>query len=252
MEYDGERVTGWRVHEFGVASVADVSGLERAVRIVEDDPLPRVAVVLPAFRGVGEALAELVRDAERQDGAVGANLRAVERRHAEAIGALLGADAADELAQLHKDCHDIGGLLQTVMLVRTAAAAMRDTVTGFGPLWTSRAAARRLRQGGRRTGVAWLDARDVVVAARGAGGAAIDWGASRARAALRVPAEGPATLVLPRGLARDHAGVPVCFDEDAALSDCGFGRLFGTADVTVWTDVNGGLTAIRPWSPLPP
>ena len=71
----------WRVHKFGGSSVADAACMERVAAILENDPLPRVAAVLSACRGVTDALLTLVTAAERQEDGDAERLEAIRRRH---------------------------------------------------------------------------------------------------------------------------------------------------------------------------
>ena len=55
--------------------------MERVAAILENDPLPRVAAVLSACRGVTDALLTLVSAAERQEDGDAARLEAIRQRH---------------------------------------------------------------------------------------------------------------------------------------------------------------------------
>src|SRR5436190_8287999 len=122
----------WRVHKFGGSSVADAACMEKVAAILENDPSPRVAVVLSACRGVTDALLTLVNAAERLEDGDAGRLEAIRQRHVGIARTLLGADAADEyLEELSADCRDIAGILQTVRLVRTASPVVRDLLAGY-------------------------------------------------------------------------------------------------------------------------
>src|SRR5436190_9562054 len=112
----------WRVHKFGGSSVADAACMERVAAILENDPLPRVATVLSACRGVTDALLTLVTAAERQVDGDADRLEAIRRRHIGIAGTLLSAAAADEyVTELTANCREIAGILQTVRLIRVAS-----------------------------------------------------------------------------------------------------------------------------------
>ena len=138
--------------------------MERVATILEDDPLPRVAAVLSACRGVTDALLALVKGAEGQDEADAERLEAIRQRHAGIARTLLdGPGAAEYIEELTRNCADIAGILQTVRLLRFASPVVHDLVAGYGEIWSTRLFARYLQTRGRRPGgVQWIDARDIV------------------------------------------------------------------------------------------
>ena len=91
----------------------------------------------------------------------------------EACAALLG--------QLERDCRDIAGMLQTVRLIRSSTYSMRDVISGYGEIWSTRLFAPFLRERGRIKGdVLWIDAREVIIVEWGSLGPAVQWSASEA------------------------------------------------------------------------
>src|SRR6476659_254021 len=109
----------WRVHKFGGSSVADAACMQRVAQILEDDPLPRVAAVLSACRGVTDALLTLVSAAERREDGDADRLEAIRQRHVGIARTLLAETEADDyIAELGAECRDVAGILQTVRLIR--------------------------------------------------------------------------------------------------------------------------------------
>jgi aspartokinase/homoserine dehydrogenase 1 len=239
-------VEAWRVHKFGGSSVADASCMARVARILEAVTEARLAVVLSACKGVTDALLGLVRAAERQDPGWQQGLNDLQRRHAELACTLLDADAAGaSLSVLAADCRDISGMLQTVQRIRAASPALRDAVAGFGELWSSRLFARYLQQRARRAGVIeWVDARDVVLVDWGQLGPNVRWPASRQQA-RPLAGRGPlATLIIPGFVARDANGVQTTLGRNGSdFSASIFADLLGAAEIVIWTDVEGVMSA---------
>jgi aspartokinase/homoserine dehydrogenase 1 len=132
-------VQRWRVHKFGGSSVADAVCMERVARILEQDPHPRLGVVLSACRGVTDALLNLVATAERQEGPLTEQIETLRHRHEVIADTLLAGSARNEfLATLGQDCRDITGILHTVALIRSAAQPVRDLIAGYGEIWSTR------------------------------------------------------------------------------------------------------------------
>ncbi|HKS58936.1 MAG TPA: bifunctional aspartate kinase/homoserine dehydrogenase I [Steroidobacteraceae bacterium] len=235
----------WRVHKFGGSSVADAVCMERVARILEEDPHPRLGVVLSACRGVTDALLNLVATAERQEGALIEQIEALRHRHEVIADTLLAAPARHEfLTTLAQDCRDISGILHTVALIRSASQPVRDLIAGYGEIWSTRLFSAYLRNRGRRPGhVHWIDARDVVSVEWGPLGPAVRWVESQANAARITPRE-PATLIITGFIARDPKGLQTTLGRNGSdFSGSIFGALLDAEEIHIWTDVDGVLSA---------
>ena len=152
----------WIVHKFGGSSVADAACFRRVAAIVEASSNPREAVVLSACRGVTDALLLLVALAEKPDGEFLSAIDGLKRRHLELAASLISERAcAAYREQLERDCRDIAGMLQTVRLIRSSTYPMRDVISGYGEIWSTRLFTPYLRERARIKGeVLWIDARD--------------------------------------------------------------------------------------------
>jgi bifunctional aspartokinase / homoserine dehydrogenase 1 len=154
-------VERWRVHKFGGSSVADAVCMERVAKILEQDPQPRLGVVLSACRGITDALLNLVSAAERQGKDIAERIEQIRSRHQVIADTLLKDEARTQfLATLNQDLKDIQGILQTVQLIRSAPQTVRDLIAGYGEIWSTRLFSAYLRARGLRPGkVEWIDAR---------------------------------------------------------------------------------------------
>jgi len=236
--------SSWVVHKFGGSSVADADCFARVAAIIESQPAQRVAVVLSACRGVTDALLQLVLLAEKQDDAWRAQLAAVRKRHADIAGALLPAAAAAEfLAEFDRDAADLDGVLRSTQVMRTAGQHVRDKVSGYGEIWSTRLFWRYLQQRGNRKGLQWIDARACVVAEWGPLGPAIQWEISTERLRAQLQA-GAATLVITGYIASDSAGIQTTLGRNGSdFSASIFGALLAASEIVIWTDVDGVLSA---------
>jgi aspartokinase/homoserine dehydrogenase 1 len=236
--------SSWVVHKFGGSSVADADCFARVAAIIESQPTQRVAVVLSACRGVTDALLQLVLLAEKQDDAWRSQLAAVRKRHADIAGALLPAAAAAEfLAEFDRDAADLEGVLRSTQVMRTAGQHVRDKVSGYGEIWSTRLFWRYLQQRGNRKGLQWIDARTCVVAEWGPLGPAIQWEVSTERLRSQLQA-GTATLVITGYIASDGAGIQTTLGRNGSdFSASIFGALLAASEIVIWTDVDGVLSA---------
>jgi bifunctional aspartokinase / homoserine dehydrogenase 1 len=238
-------VERWRVHKFGGSSVADAVCMERVARILEQDPHPRLGVVLSACRGVTDALLRLVASAEKQDAGLAEQLEALRTRHQVIANTLLEGEArTDFLVKLAQDSRDIAGILQTIQLIRSASQTVRDLIAGYGEIWSTRLFSAYLRHRGRRPGkVHWIDARDVVSVEWGPLGPSVRWEQSQASAERMTPTE-PATLIITGFIARDAQGLQTTLGRNGSdFSGSIFGALLDAEEIHIWTDVDGVLSA---------
>jgi bifunctional aspartokinase / homoserine dehydrogenase 1 len=236
----------WVVHKFGGSSVADAECFKRVAHILETLPPGRLGVVLSACRGVTDALLGLVARAEAQDDAWRGELDALRARHATIAEALLSAEARQlYMAAFDRDRHDIEGILHTVKLTRSAAQNVRDLIAGYGEIWSTKLFREFFAARGQRTGdVQWIDARQVVVVEWGPLGPAVQWEESRANLRRLVPAAFQGTLIITGFIASDRRGVQTTLGRNGSdFSGSIFGSLLDAAEIHIWTDVDGVLSA---------
>ena len=236
----------WIVHKFGGSSVADAACFRRVADIVEASHNPREAVVLSACRGVTDALLALVSMAERPDGDFAPAIEALRTRHLELAASLVSSQAcAAYAAQLQRDCRDIAGMLQTVRLIRSSTYSMRDVISGYGEIWSTRLFAPYLRERARIKGdVLWVDARDVVIVEWGSLGPAVQWPVSEANLRRLVPPDFTGRLIVTGFVATTVKGIQTTLGRNGSdFSGSIFGALLGAAQIIIWTDVDGVLSA---------
>ena len=238
----------WRVHKFGGSSVADADCMERvALDSRSGSPPPAVGRAL----GVPWRHRCAARSGERRGAAGGRCLRAPRGAFDSATSIsptpCFDADARREyIEQLDKDCADIHRPAETVRVIRSAPAAVRDLVVGFGEIWSTRLFTPYLSARGRRPGrVRWIDARDVI---------RVEWGALGSGCALagisgerpdghrarnRRDADRHRLHRARRGTACRRRS-----DETAATSPPrSSGTLLDADEIIIWTDVDGVLSA---------
>src|ERR1700691_2910996 len=236
----------WIVHKFGGSSVADADCFRRVADIVEASRNPREAVVLSACRGVTDALLELVSLAERPDGDFPAAVEALKLRHARLAGELVSkAVQAGYVAALEQDCRDITGMLQTVRLIRSSTYSMRDVISGYGEIWSTRLFAPFVRERARLAGeVLWIDARQVIVVEWGPLGPTVQWAASEANLRRLVPPGFTGRLIVTGFVATTTKGKQTTLGRNGSdFSGSIFGALLDASQIIIWTDVDGVLSA---------
>ena len=234
----------WVVHKFGGSSVADAQCFGRVAAIVESHSGQRLAVVLSACKGVTDALLQLVALAERQDESWRGELLALRERHANIARALLpAATVAEYLEEFARDTVDLDSVLRATQMMRTASGPVRDKVSGYGEIWSSRLFWCYLLHRGKRRGTQWIDARACVVAEWGSLGPGIQWqlSADRLKSLLQADA---GTLVITGFIASDATGIQTTLGRNGSdYSASIFGALLAASEIHIWTDVDGVLSA---------
>jgi len=236
----------WIVQKFGGSSVADAACFRRVADIVEASSNPREAIVLSACRGVTDALLDLVTMAERPEAVCAPAIDALKARHMHLAAALVSKSACDSYnAQLEKDCQDIAGMLQTVHLIRSSTYSMRDVIAGYGEIWSTRLFAPFLRERGRIRGdIVWIDTRQVIIVEWGSLGPAVQWATSEANLRKLVPANFTGRLIVTGFIATTTKGNQTTLGRNGSdFSGSIFGALLDAAEITIWTDVDGVLSA---------
>jgi aspartokinase/homoserine dehydrogenase 1 len=229
-----------RAHKFGGSSVADAERFRHVAALVQDSPAPR-AVVVSAMQGVTDALTALARIAgdggEWQD--AWSKLR--DRHFSEALR--LDAEAKHGLiGWLDNEFSAFSELLDAI----AARAALQPhefaQIQGMGEVWSSRLMQAAL--GGEAAGWTRLDAREVLVVHPGELGVAVDWHETRKRFAAWRIAHPQRDAVVTGFVARDAEGRCATLGRNGSdYSGAIFAVLFDAEDLTIWTDVDGVLSA---------
>jgi aspartokinase/homoserine dehydrogenase 1 len=240
----------WKVHKFGGSSLADPACFRRVTDILlTEEPAP-LAVVVSAMGGMTDVLLGLISAAEAGPDDISAGLEAISARYRATVQDLLGATpaAAETLAAFEADLADASDVLHAISLVRSAAERSRDLVAGFGELWSSRLLAAFVRQEAAERApelaVNWLDARQLIVVEQGEMGPGVLWDASAAKAAecFKEPRNG--ITVITGFIAADPAGLHTTLGRNGSdFSASIVGSLLAAERITIWTDVDGVLSA---------
>lgn len=239
----------WQVHKFGGSSLADAACFRRVADILLTGTAQRQAVVVSAMGGMTDALLNVVATAESSPADIAAGLAAIADRYRVTVAELLGDGelAGTVLEQFDKDLADATDVLHAVSLVRAAADRSRDLVAGFGELWSARLLGSYLQQqsaaeGGRPA--AWLDARRLIVVEQGEMGPAVIWERSRENAAREFPANAHGICVVTGFIAADAEGLHTTLGRNGSdFSASIIAALLRAESITIWTDVDGVLSA---------
>ncbi|MDB4932626.1 MAG: bifunctional aspartate kinase/homoserine dehydrogenase [Myxococcaceae bacterium] len=233
----------WIVHKFGGTSVATAQRFRDVAAIVEREPGARKAVVVSAMAKVTDALIALTELARARDEACTARLAELVERHVETARELLPETAATALTAVFRaDAVDVADVLRAIWLARTCTVELVELVSGYGEIWSAQLLGAYVAVAGRQ--VRWLDARKVLVVRPGETGPVVEWAASRALLAAWLASDPVDDLVITGFVAQTPEGVPTTLKRNGSdFSASIFGSLLDAAAVTIWTDVDGVLSA---------
>ena len=235
----------WSVHKFGGTSLADAERIAAAARlaVAESETKDRCAIVVSALAGATDELVAAVGEAAAQDAAFEARVRKLAEHHEAVAGALLGNAVQPVLESIERDLEDIVAVLRGLRVTRQANEAVMELVSGFGELWSAQVMCLYLQQQGHEA--AWLDARKVLVVEHGeASGPVVDWAATQSRLSDWLPANSDRLVVITGYVASDPRGVPTTLKRNGSdFSASIFGRLLQADSITIWTDVDGVMSA---------
>ena len=234
---------GLAVHKFGGTSLAGAERY-RAVADVLLEGHPRCAVVVSAMSGVTDALLRTVERAARRDPAYREELAALQARHLRTVDELLRPEHARPLAErIARDFGDLDDVLRAAWILHDGSRGARDMVSGYGEVWSAQILAALLASRGARAG--WMDAREVLVVEPSDAGPRVEWERSRERLrAWTAARDWPDLLVITGFVASTADGAPATLGRNGSdYSASLFGALLEAAEIHIWTDVDGVMSA---------
>jgi len=235
--------------KFGGTSVADPDAIIRLVGIVGHQlratPSAPPVVVVSALAGVTDTLVATAQLAE--DGAAeraASELRALLERHVAVATAVTSESRTRLLADLRRELEELSGLIHALAVLREVSPRSRDAVLAVGELASSRIVAAAIADRGIPSD--WIDARTVLVTDAEHTIAAPDMieTCERARGRVAPVLAAGKVAVLGGFIGATASGITSTLgrggsDYSAAI----FGACLDAAEIQIWTDVDGLLTA---------
>lgn len=234
------------VHKLGGASLADAPAFRRAVALLREQPKP-IVVVVSAMAGVTDVLLEIARQAVEGDiASVAGTTAALEDRHTRIARAIArpGPRRARLLKAIRESHTELEGLARGLSLVRDLTPRIRDHIVARGERLSALLLAEALRNAGVKA--TFVDATEVVACNDELGAAAPDIKRTNrlVRAKLRPMITARVVPVVPGFIGITRAGHVATLGRGGTdLSATLIGGALGAADITLWKDVPGLLTA---------
>ncbi|UYK78707.1 bifunctional aspartate kinase/homoserine dehydrogenase I [Xanthomonas sacchari] len=230
------------MHKFGGTSVADAERYRHVAQLLLARPERLQVTVVSAMKGVTDALIGLAELAARGHGDWRERWHETRARHRAAAVALLGEHAGATVEWLDARFEHLAEILAALAVIGELPREVLDRVQGLGEVYSAQLLGDHLRALGEECAV--LDAREVLVVDRGELGVDVDWSASAQRLA-QWRAEHPQSRIVVTGfVARDRAGRITTLGRNGSdYSGAIFAALFDAAELHIWTDVDGVLSA---------
>ena len=230
------------VHKFGGTSVADAERYRHVARLLlARDEYEQITVV-SAMKGVTDALIELCGLASRSRGEWRDKWHELRARHRGAVVSLLGESSGPTLEWLDERFDKLAEILAALAVIGELPSEVLDRVQGLGEVCSARLLGDYLESLGEDCAV--LDAREVLVVEHSDLGVVVDWDISGQRLA-QWRAKHPQRRVVVTGfVARDHSERLTTLGRNGSdYSGAIFAALFNAAELHIWTDVDGVLSA---------
>lgn len=238
-------ISRWVVHKFGGTSLADAERYRAAGEILlSQPPGNRTAVVVSAMSGVTDALIRTVELAASQDSSYIDKLQGLKDRHLETlVGLQLAAAQNHSLREIIiSNFGEIEEVLRGVWITRLASERIKEFISGHGELWSAQFLHSYLESCGHSS--AWLDARKALVVEPNSGHVAVNWKLSQEKFQAWLADQETDFLVITGYIAATEDGVATTLKRNGSdLSASIFAALLDADSVTIWTDVNGVLSA---------
>jgi len=237
--------SAWKIHKFGGSSLLDADCFRRAAGLLLDYPDDRIGVVVSAMGGMTDALLNLTILAERDNDSFSNDLAEIGKRYSGVAKQTIdGEHLVSVLDAWSRDADDIKDVLKAVALVKSAPQRNRDVIAGYGEIWSARLLAALLERLSTERGGTWIDARQVITVSQTELGPTVLWDTSQANFDEILPADFSGIAIITGFIASDEAGLQTTLGRNGSdFSAAIFAALSRAAELCIWTDVDGVMSA---------
>jgi aspartokinase/homoserine dehydrogenase 1 len=235
----------WIVHKFGGSSLANAECIDHVARLMTDRDGEQQAVVVSAMAGVTNKLLAAAADAAGGEQRWRQRLDELRDQHLTAAKALLAADEhvlAQTLEVIQSRFMTLEQLLASLELMGSAPTEALELISGHGELLSALLLSARLRLDGEPA--EFLDARDILRTRPAALMVAVDWPASQTLMDAVLSEKPSRRYVITGFICRTTEGrISTLGRNGSDYSGSIFGRLLNAAEIHIWTNVDGLMSA---------
>lgn len=233
----------WIAHKFGGSSVANAARYQEVARLMVGRKDEAQVIVVSAMQGVTDTLIGLTHKAASRDAGWVETLELLKQRHLTTASELLGPLAVDFAAALELSFADLAHLLRSAELLGTVPLEIVELASGLGEVWSAMMLSAHFRALGEPA--EFLDAREVLRVTQTELNVAVDWLPSE-KLLADFRRHHPGRRVVATGfIARRLSDLRITTlgRNGSDYSSSIFGALFDAAEIHIWTDVDGVLSA---------
>lgn len=229
-------------HKFGGTSMGTSERIRSVANILQSRSDERQVVVVSAMSKVTDALIDLTHQAAARVFGWGEAAQRLVDAHRQVAFDLLGEDVSRACPRLDQELRGLLELLHAQSLLGARSDDLLDVISGLGEIFSALLLDAHLRARGAST--RWLDAREVLVVEKTPLGAMVQWEPSRRKLAQWLNGQSAERVVITGFVARDGGGRITTLGRNGSdYSGAIFGSLFDAAEIHIWTDVDGVLSA---------
>jgi len=246
-------VKPWSVHKFGGTSVANALQYKKVAEIMQKEPGENKGIVVSAMSKVTDALIELTELAKQQNPLFSEKLELVKNKHRQCISELLPEKVGEPLQQIvEKDFQNLTEILRAIWLTRSLNERLVEYVSGHGEIWSAQILNAYLNF--LNISSQWLDARKILAVQQGETSVLVNWQKSEENfhgwlsslpSSTNSISSGDRPWIVVTGfIASEENGTPTTLKRNGSdYSASIFGALFKAQKISIWTDVDGVLSA---------
>ena len=230
------------VHKFGGTSVADAERYRHVAGLLLARDEEVQVTVVSAMKGVTDALINLCELASASRSEWREPWHELRARHRGAVVSLLGEESGPTLEWLDERFDKLAEILAALSVIGELPREVLDRVQGLGEVCSARLLGDYLKSRGEDCAV--LDAREVLVVDHSELGVEVDWETSASRLAGWRARHPQRRVVVTGFVARDRQDRLTTLGRNGSdYSGAIFAALFDAAELHIWTDVDGVLSA---------
>ena len=231
-------------HKFGGTSMADAPRIAHAAQLLlAETQFTTQVTVVSALKGTTDSLIRCAQMAAKQDDAWQGLLEDLLKRHCNAADSLLTTNRSEAEDFFVAESERLSEVLHALSLLKSLPGSAFEWIQGLGEVWSAYLLHAHL--GSLGVAADYLDARKVLVVHDDNNlGIDIDWSASAENLRHWLEASRANRIIVTGFIASDKDGKARVLGRNGSdWSGAIFAKLFAAQELTIWTDVDGVLSA---------
>ena len=234
----------WKVYKFGGTSLKDASCFKRVIEIVnesrKDDTSTNLGIIVSAMSGMTDNLLNLTNQSEGDCISI---LEEINARYSCIAKNLVDTNNYNKLKrQCDEDVKDIQNLLYSRQ--DDDYSQQQNVISGYGEIWSARLLSICLEEAlGKEKVGNWVDARKLLIIRHSVTGPIVQWKQTK-KNFNKLFSDLKEIYVITGFIASDEKGVQTTLGRNGSDHSASiFSSLCNSCDLTIWSDVDGVMSA---------